>query len=221
LGSWGRSVNVGNKLKEVRRAKGMSLRYLAKRANVSASFLSQVEQGKCQPSLETLGRISTALGVRVEYFLREKEKTPKDVLEITLPNQLKYLSVLASLITEAGRVHHIDKRNMEDILLAVDEACTNIIKYAYDVGSLAYFAVRLTFDPGMIRIEFQDNGKPFNPLDATLPNRDRIREGEDPGGLGIFLIQKLMDRTEYRYSVDTGNCLTLVKSVSISRKEET
>jgi anti-sigma regulatory factor (Ser/Thr protein kinase)/DNA-binding XRE family transcriptional regulator len=221
LESWGRSVNVGNKLKEVRRVKGMSLRYLAKRANVSASFLSQVEQGKCQPSLETLGRISTALGVSVEYFLREKEKTPKDVLEITLPNQLKYLSVLASLITEAGRVHHIDRRNMEDILLAVDETCTNIIKYAYDVGSLAYFTVRLTFDPGMIQIEFRDNGKPFNPLDATLPNRDRIREGEDPGGLGIFLIQKLMDRTEYRYGVDTGNCLTLVKSVSLSRKGET
>jgi serine/threonine-protein kinase RsbW len=103
---------------------------------------------------------------------------------------------------------------MEDILLAVDEACTNIIKYAYDVGSLEHFTVRLTFDPGMIQIEFQDNGKPFNPLDVTLPDRDRIREGEDLGGLGIFLIQKLMDRTEYRYSVDRGNCLTLVKNVS-------
>jgi len=221
FGSWGRPVNVGSKLKEVRRVKGMSLRYLAKRVDVSASFLSQVEQGKCQPSLETLGRISAALGVRTEYLLRDEEKTTKEVLEIKLPNQLKYLSVLGTLIGEAGQVHDIDKKDMEDILLAVDEACTNIVKYAYDVGSLEHFTVRLTFDPGTISIEFQDNGKPFNPLDTNLLDRNRIREGEDLGGLGIFLIKKRMDKTEYHHSVDRGNCLTLVKNVSVSRKEKT
>jgi serine/threonine-protein kinase RsbW len=212
----GRSVNIGNKLKEVRRLKGMSLRDLARRIDVSASFLSQVEQGKCQPSLETLTRMSAALEIKADYFLRDEEKPAKEILEIKLPNQLKYLSVVASLITEASNVHHIGQKDMQDILLAVDEACTNIIKYAYEVGSMDYITVRFTFDPGMVSIQFQDQGKPFNPLDVALRNPEERTKNRNSGGLGIFLIRKVMDRTEYSHSVDRGNCLTLVKNLSAS-----
>lgn len=214
-------MDIGTKLKEVRRLKGMSLRDLARRVEVSASFLSQVEQGKCLPSLQTLGKISAALEVKTDYLLRNEEKPAKEVLEIKLPNRLKYLSVVASVITESSKVHHINKKDMEDILLAVDEACTNIIKYAYGVASFEYFTIRLSFDPGRVLIEFQDNGKPFNPLDVTLDNADPVMESQNAGGLGIFLIRKVMDRTEYHYSVDRGNCLTLAKNVSGSRKGET
>jgi len=214
-------VEIGNKLKEVRRLKGMSLRALAKRIEVSASFLSQVEQGKCQPSLQTLSRISTALEVKADYFLRDEEKILKEVLEIKLPNQLKYLSVVASLVNEACKIHHIQKEDMDDILLAVDEASTNIIKYAYEMGSLEDFTIRLTFDPVMVFIQFQDKGTPFNPLDANLPNLQGGMENRNVAGLGIYLIKKVMDRTEYHYGVDTGNCLTLIKKVSDSRGRKT
>jgi len=214
-------LDIGSKLREVRRLKGMSLRGLAKRVEVSASFLSQVEQGKCQPSLETLSRISAALEVKADYFLRDEERTAEEVLEIRFPNQLKYLAVVASLVSEACQLHHIHRKHMEDLLLAVDEACTNIIKYAYDVGSLEYLTIRMTFHPEMIFIQFQDKGKPFNPLEETLPNLDAGVESRNGGGLGIFLIKKTMDRAEYHYSVDQGNCLTLAKNVSDSTGRET
>ena len=215
-------MDIGNKLKEVRRLKGMSLRQLARRVDVSASFLSQVEQAKCQPSIETLTRIAAALEVKTGYFLRDEEKTTKEVLEVRVPNQLKYLSVVANLITEACTVHHISKKDRDEILLAVDEACTNIIKYAYEVGSLEYFTIRLTFDPGLLIIECEDEGKPFSPMDETLLDlEDTAEEGKNLGGLGIFLIKKVMDSTEYHYSVDRGNRLTLAKRVSYSGGRET
>jgi len=210
-------VDIGGKLKDVRRLKGMSLRDLARRVEVSASFLSQVEQGKCQPSLETLSRISAALEVKADYFLRDEEEPAKEVLEIKLPNQLKYLSVVASLVTEACNVHHLPKQDMEDILLAMDEACTNIIKYAYEVGSLEYLTLRLTFDPERVLIEFRDKGKPFNPLTLSHSNLAPEVEGQNAGGLGISVIKKVMDKIEYHYRVDQGNCFTLVKNVSDSR----
>jgi anti-sigma regulatory factor (Ser/Thr protein kinase)/DNA-binding Xre family transcriptional regulator len=209
-------MDIGSKLKEVRALKGMSLRQLAKRVEVSASFLSQLEQGKCRPSLETLDRISAALGVRVEYLLREEEKPTKEILEIKLPNQLKYLAVLANLVGEACTVHQISSKDREDILLAVDEASTNIIRYAYEVGSLEYFTVRLAFDPGTVCVEFEDRGKPFDPLNTTLSTNDEGLGNQNLRGLGIFLIKKLVDQTEYHYSPDKGNCLTLVKRVSVS-----
>jgi anti-sigma regulatory factor (Ser/Thr protein kinase)/DNA-binding Xre family transcriptional regulator len=215
-------MDMGRKLKQVRRLKGMSLRQLAKRVDVSASFLSQVEQGKCQPSLESLSKLSAALDVTVDYLLREEQKTVKEMLELKLPNRLEYLAAVASLVTHACEVHRVVEQDRDDILLAVDEACTNIIKYAYDVGSLDYFTIRLTFEPDMILIEFQDRGNPFNPLDVEPPKN--IREGvknRNLGGLGIFLIRKVMDRTEYRYSADRGNCLILGKELSDSSGRET
>ncbi|MBW2121971.1 MAG: ATP-binding protein [Deltaproteobacteria bacterium] len=214
-------MDIGTRLKEVRRLKGMSLRDLARRVDVSASFLSQVEKGKCRPSLETLGKISAALDVKVDYFLREEEKKGKEVVEIRLPNQLKYLAVVASLITELSRIHHIGRKDMEDILLAVDEASTNVIKYAYEVGSFESFTIRMIFDPGRVHIELHDHGKPFNPLEAVPPDSGSIVKNRNLGGLGIFLINKVMDRVEYHYSVDGGNCLTLIKNVSDSRRGET
>ncbi|NIO05755.1 MAG: helix-turn-helix domain-containing protein [Proteobacteria bacterium] len=209
-------MDIGKKLKEVRRLRGISLRALGKRIEVSASFLSQVEQGKCRPSLETLGRISAALEVKADYFLRDEEKPAKEVLEIKLPNRLKYLSVVGSLVTEACRVHQIHQRDVEDILLAIDEACTNIIKYAYDVGSLRDFTIRLTFDPGMVSIHFEDKGTPFNPVNVNLLNPEIDMGRRNVTGMGIYLMKKVMDKVEYQYSVERGNCLTLTKKVSDS-----
>ncbi len=213
-------MDIGSKLKDVRRLKGMSLRALARQVEVSASFLSQVEQGKCKPSLKTLAKISAALEVKADYFLREEEEPTKEVLEIKLPNHLKYLSAVASLVTEACKVHQLRKKDMEEILLAVDEACTNIIKYAYEVGSLKDFAIRLAFDPGTVFIQFQDKGRPFNPLESDLSNPEVNMESPNFGGMGINLIKKVVDKTEYHYSADTGNCLTLIKKLSDSRRRK-
>ncbi|NIQ40427.1 MAG: helix-turn-helix domain-containing protein [Proteobacteria bacterium] len=207
-------MEIGRKLKDVRRLRGVSLRALGKRVGVSASFLSQVEQGKCQPSLETLSKIAAALEVKADYFLRDEEKATKEVLEVKLPNRLEYLSVVASLVTEACRVHRIHREDVEDILLAIDEACTNIIKYAYEVGSLRDFTIRLAFDPGMVSINFEDRGTPFNPLNVNFLNPELARSRRNVKGMGIYLMKKVMDKMEYRYSVERGNCLTLIKKVS-------
>lgn len=62
---------IGEKLREVRQERGMSLRDLATKAEVSASMLSQIETGKVFPSVRSLYSIATALGVSVDYFFPE------------------------------------------------------------------------------------------------------------------------------------------------------
>jgi mannose-6-phosphate isomerase-like protein (cupin superfamily)/DNA-binding XRE family transcriptional regulator len=64
---------IGEKLREVRQERGMSLRDLATKAEVSASMLSQIETGKVFPSVRSLYSIATALGVSVDYFFPEPE----------------------------------------------------------------------------------------------------------------------------------------------------
>jgi transcriptional regulator with XRE-family HTH domain len=65
--------NIGHRLKEVRTEQGLSLRALARLANVSPSFLSQIENGKSQPSVATLFSISKLLGVEVQELFGTSE----------------------------------------------------------------------------------------------------------------------------------------------------
>lgn len=66
---------IGEKLRAVRQERGMSLRELAGKAEISASMLSQIETGKVFPSVRSLYDIATALGVPVDYFFPEQEQT--------------------------------------------------------------------------------------------------------------------------------------------------
>ncbi|HMD90288.1 MAG TPA: XRE family transcriptional regulator [Anaerolineaceae bacterium] len=62
---------IGLRIKEKRREEGLSIRELARRTNLTASFISQVENGKANVSLDSLRRITKALGVQILYFLSE------------------------------------------------------------------------------------------------------------------------------------------------------
>lgn len=68
--------HIGKKLRAARRAQRLSLRELAAMAEVSASLLSKVENGKANPSVRSLHSIADALSIPVHYFFPEKEETP-------------------------------------------------------------------------------------------------------------------------------------------------
>jgi len=66
-------MNLGEKIKKIRNEKGFSLRDLAGKVDLSASFLSQIEQGKASPSIENLKKIANCLDVRVSYLIEDEE----------------------------------------------------------------------------------------------------------------------------------------------------
>src|SRR5215475_9591184 len=63
---------IGEKLRTVRQEHNMTLRELARRADISASMLSQIETGKAFPSVRSLYNIAAALGVTVDHFFPEQ-----------------------------------------------------------------------------------------------------------------------------------------------------
>ncbi len=200
----------------------MSLRNLAKKVGVSASFISQVEQNKCQPSLDTLQRISEALDVATSYLLESESNEmfpPKEVVEIRLPNQLKYLSTVADFLKSVCQNQEVPSKDIENILLAVDEASTNVIKYAYQVGPINYFKVRVSVDRELVQIDLLDQGKRFNPLEIPLLDmKDITEDGKEKNiGLGVYFMKKVMDDIRYHYSPNEGNHLILIKRISQSK----
>jgi anti-sigma regulatory factor (Ser/Thr protein kinase) len=100
------------------------------------------------------------------------------------------------------------------LALAVEEAAVNAINYAFiDSPPPHRLAVVLTIDADRVAAEIIDNGKAFDPTSAPEPNFALPIASRAPGGLGIHLIRKVMDRVDYR-RIDGKNHLRLEKARS-------
>ena len=98
--------------------------------------------------------------------------------------------------------------------MAVDELFGNICYYAYDSGTgPVVITVGTEDDPASAVLVFCDEGKPYNPLEADVPDIDLDIEDRPVGGLGIFLITEMMDDIIYEYK-EGKNILKIIKKLS-------
>ena len=97
------------------------------------------------------------------------------------------------------------------IKLVLEEMGTNIVKYGYDEEGNQEFQITLTSESHALTMEITDNGKPFDPFtDAPPPDLESEIPDRTIGGLGVYLVQQMMDEARYRRE-DGKNKLTLVK----------
>lgn len=110
-------------------------------------------------------------------------------------------------IEDSCRGEGLAKETALDMRLVAEEVLTNIVKYAH--GSIDEHPVelRLSASSGSVRMEFRDDGAPFNPLEAPVPDRKPPLEGREIGGLGVHLVRSLVD--DARYARD-GDCNVLI-----------
>ena len=100
------------------------------------------------------------------------------------------------------------------IELVLEEIGTNIIKYGQDGQKETDIEITLTSDSKSLTLEIVDSGKPFDPFaDAPPPDLDSPVPDRPIGGLGVYLVRKLMDEASYQRE-DGMNKLTLVKHKS-------
>ncbi|MBN2012616.1 ATP-binding protein [candidate division KSB1 bacterium] len=129
------------------------------------------------------------------------------MIEMKIPAEARFLKIIRIGVGYTCELIGFSSEDQNNITLAVDEACSNIVKYAYDQSpsDIIHMTCRLYND----RIEFtlRDFGKKVN--ESTIKSRslDDIR----PGGLGVHLIKSVMDEVFYDTNVKIGNKLKLVK----------
>jgi anti-sigma regulatory factor (Ser/Thr protein kinase) len=100
------------------------------------------------------------------------------------------------------------------LALVLDEAVANAIHHGFaGVPPPHRIEVRLAVDTKQVTALVIDNGHPFDPCAAPSPDCTLPLEKRDPGGLGIHLIHRMMDRIEY-CRVAGENRLRLVKSLT-------
>ena len=160
-------VNVGQKIRELRKAKGLSLKQVAEGAGVSASLVSQVENNRVDPSLSTLRKIALTLGVPV--FALIAESSPEDASLISKENRrrvnfpgggLEYEIIHSELTKKMGIMIGTlqpDGMTSEEPLAHDGEECLVILK-------------------GAVRVEFQQSRRELKEgdslyFDSSAPHR--------------------------------------------------
>ena len=97
--------------------------------------------------------------------------------------------------------------------MAVDEACSNIIEHAYEGMETGDIEITCDEDDQDITVILRDHGQPFDITTVPIPDISTSLEDRQVGGLGIFLMRTLMDNVRYERLGNSGNVLTLVRSI--------
>jgi anti-sigma regulatory factor (Ser/Thr protein kinase) len=137
------------------------------------------------------------------------DKGQSMTLDLQLPASLENLPRWMEAVSiEAERVG-IPQRRIREIELALEEALVNIVNYAYDdPGGTIRIRSCLDEARSMWLIQIMDQGKPFDVAQASDPDIHAPLSEREIGGLGIYLIRKLMDEVSYERS-GNRNVLTL------------
>ncbi len=131
-------------------------------------------------------------------------------MTLTVPSHPKFLYVVRSALYPIAIDAGFGKKEAGRIILAIDEACSNIIKYAYGGDQSQTIALTIAVDAEELRITLQDSGKQVDISKIAPRKLDEIR----PGGLGTHFMHSLFDSVHYDTSGGRGTVLTLVKKRS-------
>lgn len=131
---------------------------------------------------------------------------------IRLKNDVQQILLLTSFMEEVGETLGLDPTLMMSLNLALEEAATNVIMYAYPKGDDGWADVDVLATESDLTFTLSDKGKPFDPTAAPEADITLSVEDRPIGGLGIFLVRNIMDKVTYQYK-DGKNILTMLKKI--------
>lgn len=133
--------------------------------------------------------------------------------EITLDATASNIAVVTDFVNAELEALGCPSKARMQLDVAIDEVFGNISRYAYG-SAVGRATVRLGFDEveREVTLTFVDSGSEFNPCEAPEPDITLMLEERPIGGLGLFMVKKMMDGMAYRRE-DGHNILTLRKRI--------
>ena len=131
-------------------------------------------------------------------------KDNREKMTVALEQLPQATDFFEGILAEAGA----SMKAIAQVNVAVDEIFSNIARYSGATGVVLGCSLK----GGRATLRFSDNGRPYDPTEKPDPDTTQSAEEREVGGLGIFMVKKLMDEVTYEYA-DGSNILTLVKSL--------
>ncbi len=134
----------------------------------------------------------------------------RDRFELEVDNTLENLSIISDFIGKAMKQIGAKDEITAAVQLAVDEACSNVILYAYS-GQKGIVKLVLELVGEDLIVTIKDRGKPFDPTSVPPPDLEAGLDERRIGGLGMYFMKKVMDEVSYSFDAEDGNRLTMRK----------
>jgi serine/threonine-protein kinase RsbW len=121
-----------------------------------------------------------------------------DIFQITIPSRTSRLEDVRLFVATKAHEAGFSDTVIEQLVLAVDEACTNVIKHAYGGSADELIGVTIRVLEDRLEIAIQDTGHSFDRADYRTPDLTDLAQQRRRGGLGVHIMHQLMDSVEYR-----------------------
>lgn len=124
----------------------------------------------------------------------------------------EYLDEIRDFVGDIAQSGGFNEKDVYNIQLATDEAASNIIEHSYEGVSDGVLEISCGVKKNTITIILTDHGKSFDPSDIPAPNLKADLSERQIGGLGLYLMRKLMNEVHYEADQKNNrNTLTLIK----------
>lgn len=130
--------------------------------------------------------------------------------ELKVKSSTDHLELIRSFTRASALDYGFNEEIIDKIILAVDEACTNVIKHAYKYSPEGDIIINIKASNNKFTISITDYGKDFDPTLVPDPDIKKYYMQHKVGGLGIYLMKKLMDEVNYNITAKK-NQVVLVK----------
>ena len=130
--------------------------------------------------------------------------------QISHAAELESLALFRQFIADCCANYPVSPDAVNDLRLAVDEACTNVITHGYEGFDPGSIILSFWIEADYVRVRITDFGHPFEPVEPDKPDIEAALEEGRLGGLGLFLIYQTMDKIDYASS-PVGNHLTFTR----------
>ena len=134
----------------------------------------------------------------------------KRTVEVNLPNIDGYERIAMECSASFAKIGGFVKDRVEDLKTAVSEACLNAMEHGNRGRPDARVVVTMYLGDRDFRVSVMDEGEGIPHIPQNIDIREKVQNQEPPNGLGLFLIQQLVDQAEFNEMTDGGHTVKMV-----------
>ncbi len=147
------------------------------------------------------------------YLQKRMTSVNKHIDTICVKADFSELEKIREFVFAYANDYYFSEVDAQKITLAVDEACTNLMRYSYNCKCDFSICIDIMISNNEFVVQITDEGEPFDPLSVESPDMKKYFAEFRKGGLGIHIMRSVMDNINYQPSQSSGrkNVLKLTK----------
>ena len=121
----------------------------------------------------------------------------RSTYNLTIPSSTRYLGEVRRFVETHTTAAGFNEESIEQFKVAVDEACTNVIKHAYSGNESCELDIRVIVEIDRCTVCIRDEGRAFRPQEYSEPDIFQFAKDRHAGGFGVHIMRQMMDHVEY------------------------